>query len=50
LVAQRRIDPRNDLLTALAQTEESGDRLSEDELDANAVLLLVARHKTTTSA
>jgi cytochrome P450 len=46
---KRRTDPRNDLLTALVQAEEAGDRLNEDELYANATLILVAGHETTTN-
>lgn len=49
IVAKRRVQPGNDLLSALAQAEESGDRLSEDELYANAILILVAGHETTTN-
>ncbi len=49
VVADRRQQPRNDLLTAMAQAEESGDRLSENELFANAALLLSAGHETTTN-
>jgi cytochrome P450 len=49
VVARRRAQPRNDLLTALAQAEEAGDRLNESELYANAALLLVAGHETTTN-
>jgi pimeloyl-[acyl-carrier protein] synthase len=46
---RRRREPRNDLLSALVQAEEAGDRLSSDELIANAILLLVAGHETTTN-
>ena len=49
VVAQRRVQPRDDLLTAMAKAEEQGDRLTEDELYANAVLLLNAGHETTTN-
>ncbi len=49
IVAQRRQHPRNDLLSALAQAEEAGDRLNEAELYANATLLLVAGNETTTN-
>jgi cytochrome P450 len=49
IVAQRRADPRSDLLTALGQAEEAGDRLTEPELYANSALLLVAGHETTTN-
>jgi cytochrome P450 len=43
----RRADPRDDLITALLQAREAGDRLSEDELLSMVVLLLVAGHETT---
>ncbi len=43
----RRKRPRDDLLGALARAEEEGDRLSEDELFAMCVLILVAGHETT---
>ena len=43
----RRADPRDDLASALIQAEESGDKLSEDELLAMVFLLLVAGHETT---
>jgi cytochrome P450 len=49
IVAHRRAQPRNDLLTALARAEDAGDRLNESELYANAALLLVAGHETTTN-
>ncbi len=49
VVAKRKIQPENDLLSALAQAEEAGDRLSADELYANAALLLTAGHETTTN-
>ena len=44
---RRRISPEDDLMSALVQAEEAGDRLSEDELLAMAFLLLVAGHETT---
>ena len=47
LVALRRADPQDDLLTALVQAEETGDQLSEDELVAMVMLLLIAGHETT---
>ena len=49
VLAQRRAHPENDLLSALAEAEEAGDRLSEAELLSNAVLLLVAGNETTTN-
>jgi cytochrome P450 PksS len=47
LIRQRRADPQDDLLTSLIQAEEAGDVLSEDELLAMIILLLVAGHETT---
>jgi len=49
LTLSRRGAPRADLLQALADAEVEGDRLSEDELLANCVLLLAAGHETTTN-
>lgn len=45
---ERRRAPRPDLLTALVRAEERGDRLSDGELGALCVLLLVAGNETTT--
>ncbi len=47
LIAERRKDPRDDLITALVQAEEAGDRLSEEELVGMIVLLLIAGYETT---
>jgi cytochrome P450 PksS len=47
LFAERRVRPRDDLLSALVQAEEAGDRLSEDELLGMAILLLFAGYETT---
>lgn len=47
LVQLRRADPRDDLTSALIQAEESGDQMSEDELLAMIVILLIAGHETT---
>jgi cytochrome P450 len=47
LIAERRASPRSDLLSALIAAEEAGDRLSENELLATCILLLVAGHETT---
>ena len=43
----RRIAPGPDLLSALIAAEETGDKLSEDELVAMIFLLLIAGHETT---
>jgi cytochrome P450 len=47
LIARRRRAPGEDLLSRLVQIEEQGDQLSERELIATCVLLLVAGHETT---
>jgi cytochrome P450 len=47
LLAARRARPADDLISALAAAEAAGDRLSEDELIANCVLLLNAGHEAT---
>lgn len=47
LVAQRRKEPKNDLISALAAAEDEGKKLTEEELLANCVLILVAGHETT---
>ena len=47
LVAERRAAPRADLLSALIAAEEAGEKLSEDELLATCILLLIAGHETT---
>jgi cytochrome P450 len=47
LIAERRREPRDDLITALVQAEEAGDKLNEEELVAMIVLLLIAGYETT---
>ena len=47
LIAERRREPRDDLITALVQAEEAGDKLSEDEVVAMIALLLIAGYETT---
>jgi cytochrome P450 len=46
---QLRERPGDDLLSLMVTAEEQGDRLSGDELLANAFLLLAAGHETTTN-
>ncbi|HEV7683057.1 MAG TPA: cytochrome P450 [Pyrinomonadaceae bacterium] len=48
-VAELRTRPSDNLLSALIQAEEQGDRLTESELFANCVLLMIAGHETTTN-
>ncbi|HWH32750.1 MAG TPA: cytochrome P450 [Egibacteraceae bacterium] len=45
LIAARRREPGPDLFSALVQLTDEGDRLTEDELVATAVLLLNAGHE-----
>jgi cytochrome P450 len=49
LVAERRRDPRDDLLSALVAAEAEGDRLTADELLTMAGLLFAAGFETTTN-
>jgi len=46
---ERRRAPRDDLISALVQAEEAGDRLSGRELHATVALLLAAGNETTTN-
>jgi cytochrome P450 PksS len=47
IIRERRAEPRDDLVSALAMAEEAGDSLSEGELVAMVALLLIAGHETT---
>jgi cytochrome P450 len=47
LVAKRRAEPRDDLISAMIQAEDRGDFLSHGELLAMLLLLLVGGHETT---
>lgn len=47
LIAERRKQPGDDLLTKMVQTEENGDVLSEDEIIISTNFLLFAGHETT---
>jgi cytochrome P450 len=47
LIARRRSQPGDDLLSALVAVNESGDQLTEEEIVSTCVLLLVAGHETT---
>ena len=46
---ERRQQPQDDLISALVHVEEAGDRLSDVELMAMCILILVAGHETTTN-
>lgn len=45
LARERKVDPQDDLITALVEVEEQGERLNEHELIAMCVLLLNAGHE-----
>ncbi|MGY6500749.1 MAG: cytochrome P450 [Acidimicrobiales bacterium] len=47
VIAWKRDNPADDMLTALIRAEEDGDRLSTDELIAQVTLLFIAGHETT---
>ncbi|MEV6907542.1 cytochrome P450 [Amycolatopsis sp. NPDC051071] len=47
LVAWKRANPGEDLLTALIAAENDGDKLSDDEIVAQVALLYMAGHETT---
>jgi cytochrome P450 len=48
LIAERRVEPRDDLMTRLIQAEDEGERLSEYELISTSILLFAAGFETTT--
>ncbi len=47
IIAERRREPRDDLVTALLAAEEAGDRLTHEELLSVMRLILVAGNETT---
>lgn len=47
MFVDRQANPQDDLITALVQAEEAGDRFSETELSSMVALLLVTGHETT---
>jgi cytochrome P450 len=47
LIADRRLNPGDDLLSGLIAVHDEADRLSEDELSSMVFLLLIAGHETT---
>jgi pimeloyl-[acyl-carrier protein] synthase len=49
LIEQRRVEPRDDLISALVAAEAAGDQLSHDELLVMLRLLLIAGNETTTN-
>ena len=49
IIAERRVHPRDDLISGLVQAEIEGQRLSDDDLLAFCDLLLIAGNVTTTN-
>jgi len=49
IIAARRAEPRDDLISAMVQAQEENDALSDSELLATSNLLLIAGHETTTN-
>lgn len=49
LIARRRAEPADDLISALIAVEEGGDQLTEEEIVSTCNLLLVAGHESTVS-
>lgn len=49
IIEQRRLEPRDDLVSRLVEAEEQGDRLTADETRVMLRLLLVAGNETTTN-
>ena len=49
VVVERRAEPADDLISALIEVEDEGQRLTHDELLAFSILLLLAGHETTTN-
>jgi cytochrome P450 len=47
LIRERRVEPRDDLTSALLKAKAEGSSLSEDELIAMITILLIAGHETT---
>jgi cytochrome P450 len=50
LIAQRRKNPRHDLLSELVRAESEGAKLTEEELVTTAILILNAGHEATVHA
>jgi cytochrome P450 len=47
LIARKRLEPQDDILTALIQAEVEGEQLTEDELVSMVFLLIFAGYETT---
>jgi cytochrome P450 len=49
-IAQRRVEPRDDLISHLVVARDENDALTEDELIGQCIILLVGGHETSTYA
>ncbi len=49
VIAERRAEPKEDLISGLIAAEEGGQVLSEEEIFATCILLLIAGNETTTN-
>ncbi|WP_157843096.1 cytochrome P450 [Bacillus sp. FJAT-44742] len=49
IVEKRRQDPKDDLITALVQASEDGNKLSDEEVISTCTLLVFGGHETTTN-
>ena len=49
IIEDRRVHPREDLISGLVASEEQGQVLSEDEIFSTTILLLIAGNETTTN-
>lgn len=47
-IAERRKEPKEDLLSDMIRAQDAGDALTDDEIVSNAMLLLIAGNVTTT--
>ncbi|MEE6449264.1 cytochrome P450 [Gottfriedia acidiceleris] len=47
LIRIRKLNPKEDLISKLIMEEQQGDKLTDDELLANCILLVIAGHETT---
>jgi cytochrome P450 len=49
IIAERRREPRDDLISAMLAAQDRNDALTDTELLSNCVLILIAGHETTTN-
>ena len=47
IVAARRVDPLDDMISAMVAATDAGDYLSDEEVIGNAILMVFAGHETT---